>query len=129
MIFGKASCFMTARGCCLLATACLRLRCPVCGHELRRQENDDVWLGENRHWHQSLQRDETPASGASEEMRRVQTATRLTHHFALIDDTALSVLCKSLHAREDRIGVEMRFRDDVRFEATASPAVIKIGCQ
>src|SRR5215469_4551684 len=57
---------------------------------------------------------------------RVQTATRLIHHFALIAGTALSVLCKSLHAREDRIRVEMRFRDDVRFEATASPAVIKI---
>ncbi len=53
--------------------------------------------------------------------------TRLTDHFALIADAALAFVCESLHACENRIGVEMRFRDHVRFEAAASPAIIEVG--
>jgi len=52
---------------------------------------------------------------------------RLTDHFALIADAALAFVCESLHACENRIGVEMRFRDHVRFEAAASPGIVEVG--
>jgi hypothetical protein len=47
--------------------------------------------------------------------------TRLTDHFALLADAALAFVCESLHACENRIGVEVRFRDHFQFEAAASP--------
>ena len=53
--------------------------------------------------------------------------TRLTDHFALIADAALAFVCESLHACENRIGVEMRFRDYFRFEAAASPGIVEVG--
>src|SRR5271165_2889339 len=52
---------------------------------------------------------------------------RLTDHFALIADAALAFVCESLHACENRIGVEMRFRDHIRFESAASPAIVEVG--
>ena len=55
--------------------------------------------------------------------------TRLTDHFALIADAALAFVCESLHACENRIGVEMRFRDHFQFEATASPGIVEVGCE
>ena len=58
---------------------------------------------------------------------RVEQAPRLTDHFALIADAALAFVCESLHARENRIRIEMRFRDHVRFEAAASPAIVEVG--
>ena len=53
--------------------------------------------------------------------------TRLTDHFALIADAALAFVCESLHAGENRIGVEMRFRDHFRFEAAGSPGIVEVG--
>ena len=53
--------------------------------------------------------------------------TRLTDHFALIADAALAFVCESLHACENRIGIEMRFRDHFRFEAAASPGIVEVG--
>ncbi len=53
--------------------------------------------------------------------------TRLTDHFALIADAALALVCESLHACENRIGIEMRFRDHFRLEAAASPGIVEVG--
>src|SRR5262249_41468035 len=53
-------------------------------------------------------------------------ATGLTDHFALIADAAFAFLRESLHSGENRIGIEMRFRDYIRFEATASPAIVEV---
>jgi hypothetical protein len=53
--------------------------------------------------------------------------TRLTDQFPLIADAALAFVRESLHACENRIGVEMRFRDHVRFEAAASPGIVEVG--
>src|SRR5271165_553070 len=53
--------------------------------------------------------------------------SRLTDHFALIADASLAFVCESLHACENRIGVEMRFRDHIRFESAASPAIVEVG--
>ncbi len=39
----------------------------------------------------------------------------LSDHFALIADAALALVCEPLHARENRIGIQMRFRDHFRF--------------
>lgn len=54
-------------------------------------------------------------------------ADRLTDHFALIADAALAFVCESLHACENRIGIEMRFRDHFRLEAAASPGIVEVG--
>ena len=53
----------------------------------------------------------------------------LADHLALIADAALAFVCESLHAGENRIGIEMRFRDHFRFEAAASPAIVEVGSE
>ena len=55
--------------------------------------------------------------------------TQLTDHFALISDAELAFLCESLHACENRIGIEMRFCDHIRFETAASPAIVEVRCE
>ena len=53
--------------------------------------------------------------------------TRLTDHFALLADSAVVFVCETLHACENRIGVEMRFRDHFRFKASAAPGIVEVG--
>ena len=55
------------------------------------------------------------------------TATLLTNHLSLIADAALAFICEPLHACENRIGIEMRFRNDVRFETATPPAIVEVG--
>ncbi len=53
--------------------------------------------------------------------------TRLTDHFTLIADAALAVVGESFHACENRISVEMCFRDHFRFKAATSPGIVEVG--
>ncbi len=51
----------------------------------------------------------------------------LPDHLALIADAVLAFVGESLHACENRIGIEMRFRDHFQFEAATSPAIVEVG--
>jgi len=68
----------------------------------------------------------TPVLNGRTNNERLQP-TRLTDHFALLADAALAFVCESLYASENRIGVEMRFRNHIRFEAAASPGIVEVG--
>ena len=63
--------------------------------------------------------------GRTSDQRR--QPTRLTDHFALIADAALAFVGESLHPCENRIGVEMRFRNHFRFKAAAYPEIVQVG--
>jgi len=64
------------------------------------------------------------ASDINDEYRQ---PTRLTNHSALVRDAALTFVGESLNAGENRIGIEMRFRDHVGLEAAGAPAIVEVG--
>jgi hypothetical protein len=76
--------------------------------------------------------DRTSSPNGEKRMRRSMknpagSQTGLPDHFPLIADAALAFVGESLDAGENRIGIEMRFRDHFQFEAAASPGIVEVG--